>query len=222
MGIKPARRTSSRPYRSPLREAQAAETREKIMQATKDYLEAKNIRDLTLRRIADLAGVSAPTVYAHFPTLDDLLVAFYFWVWPRLGLDAALPTLPELEAVPHQVFQIYDRHACLLRNLLSRPSWERVREAGWSAHHAAWVEAIGKDLPWQESRQIHRAAMAVSAFWAPTTWDWLIRSCGFSPEEARKTASWAIRALVDAMRRPPVAPLESDGTVFGLPDVAGH
>jgi AcrR family transcriptional regulator len=221
MSIKPARRTSSRPYRSPLREAQAAETREKIMQAARDYLEAKNIRELTLRRIADLASVSAPTVYAHFPTLDDLVVEFYLWVWPRLGLDVALPALTELETVPDRVFQIYDRHACLLRNLLSRPSWERMREAGWSVHHAAWVEAIGKDLPWQEPNQVRGAMMAVSTLWAPTTWDWLIGSCGFSPDEARRAARWAIRALIDAMQRRAVTPPDSDGASVGLPISAG-
>jgi AcrR family transcriptional regulator len=173
------------------------------MQATKDYLEARNIRELTLRRVADLAGVSAPTVYAHFPTLDDLVVAFYSWIWPRLGMDVAMPALTRLETLPDLLFEIYDRNACLFRNLLSRPSWERIREAGWSARHEAWVEAIGKDLPWQEAGQIRRAAMAVSTLWAPTTWDWLIGSCGFSPEEARQAAAWAIRALVDTMQRPP-------------------
>ena len=53
-----------RPYQSPLREAQSALTRERIFTAAKDYLETHDIESLTLRRVAELSGVSPPTVYA--------------------------------------------------------------------------------------------------------------------------------------------------------------
>ena len=76
---------TSRSYQSPLREAQAALTRERILMAAKDYLENKDIETLSLRQIAELSGVSAPTVYAHFPTMDDLVGAFFYWLKPRLG-----------------------------------------------------------------------------------------------------------------------------------------
>ena len=51
-------------YRSPLRQEQAARSRERIFMAAQTYLESHDIETLTLRQVAQLAGVSPPTVYA--------------------------------------------------------------------------------------------------------------------------------------------------------------
>jgi AcrR family transcriptional regulator len=70
----------ARTYQSPLREAQAALTRQHILMAAKGYLEKHDIETLTLRHVAELSGVSPPTVYAHFPTMEALVSAFFQWV----------------------------------------------------------------------------------------------------------------------------------------------
>ena len=74
-----------RTYQSPLREAQAALTRERILMAAKTYLENHDLETLSLRHLAELADVSPPTVYAHFPTVDDLVAAFFAGLRPRLS-----------------------------------------------------------------------------------------------------------------------------------------
>ena len=74
---KPKPASPPRTYQSPLREAQAALTRERILMAAKTYLEKHDIETLSLRHLAELADVSPPTVYAHFPTVDDLVAAFF-------------------------------------------------------------------------------------------------------------------------------------------------
>ena len=86
--------TTSRSYQSPLREAQAALTRERILMAAKDYLENKDIETLSLRQIAELSGVSAPTVYAQEKRLDPLVVSYAsvsgsrapLWIAKEMGL----------------------------------------------------------------------------------------------------------------------------------------
>jgi hypothetical protein len=45
--------------------------------------------------------------------------------------------------------------------------------------------------------------LAVSAFWTPTVWRWLVDTCGFTPKEAEQVASWAIDALVKALKTDP-------------------
>ena len=64
---------TARTYQSPLRDAQAALTRERILMAAMGYLEKHDIETLTLRHVAELSGVSPPTVYAHFPTMEALV-----------------------------------------------------------------------------------------------------------------------------------------------------
>jgi AcrR family transcriptional regulator len=191
----------SRPYQSPLREAQAALTRERILMAAKDYLERHDIEKLTLRHLAELAGVSPPTVYAHFATVDDLAAAFFAWVKPRVALDRPLPRLERLGEMPKELFPNYEAYGALLRNLMNRPSWDRQRIADSGERHGGWIAAVGESLPHLSAEQRRRGALAIAAFWTPTIWRWLIDTCGFAPKEAEQVASWAIDALAQALKR---------------------
>jgi AcrR family transcriptional regulator len=195
---------TARTYQSPLRDAQAALTRERILMAAMGYLEKHDIETLTLRHVAELSGVSPPTVYAHFPTMEALVSAFFQWIKPRLALDQPLPPLAELASLPSELFPRYEAYGTLLRNLMNRPSWDRQRINDRGRRHGEWIQAIGAELPELTPVQRRRGALAIAAFWTPTLWRWLVDTCGFSPEEAQRVAAWAIRALVDALKhRPP-------------------
>ena len=191
---------STRTYQSPLREAQAALTRERILMAAKTYLEKHDIETLTLRHLAELAGVSPPTVYAHFATVDDLVAAFFAWLGPRLGLQKPLPPLDDFAELPKALFPNYETYGALLRNLMNKPSWDRQRSADSGQRHGRWIAAVSEALPDLTPEQQRRGAMLVSAFWVPTVWRWLMDTCGFTPKEAEQAASWAIDALVTALK----------------------
>lgn len=178
-------------------------TRERILMAAKSYLEHNDIESLTLRQLADLAGVSPPTVYAHFATVDDLVAAFFAWLRPRLGLQKPLPALDDFPELPKALFPNYEAYGALLRNLMNKPSWDRQRGADAAQRHGRWIAAVGEALPDLTQDQKRRGAMLVSAFWAPTVWRWLMDTCGFTPKEAEQVASWAIDALVTALKADP-------------------
>jgi len=191
----------SRAYQSPLRQAQAALTRDRILMAAKDYLEREDVETLTLRHLAELAGVSPPTVYAHFPTVDDLVEAFFNWISPRLGLRNALPPLERFDELPETLFPNYEAYGALLRNLMNRPSWDRQRKADRGQRHSSWIAAVGEALPHLTPEQRRRGAKVVSAFWTPTVWRWLVDSAEFEPKEAEQVAAWAVNALIEALKR---------------------
>src|SRR5215831_9220568 len=86
-------RTKGRAYRSPLRVEQAEQTRIRILQAFGDEVCSAGNGDVTLRQVAARAGVSAPTLYRNFSSLDELADAFWEWVEPKFGLFA--PERPE-------------------------------------------------------------------------------------------------------------------------------
>ena len=196
-------RKPARSYESPLRDAQAALTRERILMAAKDYLETHDIETLTLRQLAERAGVSAPTVYAHFATVDDLVAAFFQWLKPRLGLQKPLPALDGLPELPAELFPKYEAYGALLRNLMNRPAFDRERKADTAERHGRWIEGVGRSLPRLTPEQRRRGGLAISAFWTPTVWRWLVDTCGFTPKEAEQVAAWAIAALVDGLERDP-------------------
>jgi len=191
--------SSARSYKSPLREAQAALTREKILEAARSFLEHERLDGLTLRQVATLSGVSAPTVYAHFKTMDDLVAAFFFWLKPRLRFDQPLPPLAELPTMPERQFPLYEEYGALLRNLMNQPSWDKQRYADRDARHGAWIKSLKSGLPQLSPEQLQKGAMALAFHWTPTYWRWLRDTCRFSPQEACRTAAWGIRAVMTAL-----------------------
>lgn len=192
---------TARAYQSPLREAQAALTRERILMAAKAYLEKHDIERLTLRRIADLSGVSPPTVYAHFAEMDDLVAAFFSWLKPRLALDQPLPPLAQLPTMPARLFPRYEAYGALLRNLMNKPSWDRQRQNDRGGRLGGWIASMGAELPHLSPDALRRGALAIASCWGPTHWRWLVDTGGFAAKEAEHVAAWSIEALIAGLKR---------------------
>ena len=64
-----------RPYNSDLRQLQAADLKARIAAAAAELHATQGALATSYAQIAQHAGVSLPTVYKHFPTLDDLVTA---------------------------------------------------------------------------------------------------------------------------------------------------
>lgn len=194
-----------RQYRSSLREAHSAQTRERIVEAALAYLESNESDTLTLHRIGDRAGVSAPTVYAHFPTLDALYLGIYQWLQPRLGLhlDSYPGALDKLPDLPAANFPAYARYGKALSALLLAPGFHRARRTNRRQRLQHWVDVVGEDAPSLAPAERRLAAFAINAFWMPTMWHWLTETCGVSNPEAIRVASWAAGSLVRALATHP-------------------
>ena len=92
MTDKPTRR-----YSSPLRENQARQTQDLILDALTDLLADRRADEITIREIAGLAGVSQPTVYRHFPDREALLTGLGARLADRMSPAARPPEQLELE-----------------------------------------------------------------------------------------------------------------------------
>ena len=66
---------ATRTYRSPVREAKAAETRARIARAAKDSFAEYGFAGATIADIARRAGVSSQTVHTHFGTKVAIVLA---------------------------------------------------------------------------------------------------------------------------------------------------
>jgi AcrR family transcriptional regulator len=62
-------------YRARGRTKRSADTRARIMQATRELLDEGNFHDSTVEQVGERAGVSRATVYQHFPSRLDLVDA---------------------------------------------------------------------------------------------------------------------------------------------------
>jgi AcrR family transcriptional regulator len=109
---------SKRPYRSPLRAAQADQTRELILDTVCEMVGQGRIDAVSMREIAAAAGVSERTVYRHFPDRRALLDRLAEWLSERLGtgpLESTLGSADELARVVPEVFSRFDAEADMAR-----------------------------------------------------------------------------------------------------------
>ncbi len=122
-----------RAYSSPVRQEQAARTRERIVEAAGDLFVSQGYARTTIRQIAEAATVSPDTVYAIFGTKARVLTALIDQrLAPAPGVDNVLDR-PEAHAVrdePDQRRQIHffarDMAAISAR---VRPVYEILRTA---------------------------------------------------------------------------------------------
>ena len=77
-----------RPYRSVARNAQAAQTRGRILAAAKNLFESEGFECVTIEKIAQAADVSIPTIYSLFQSKRGVLRALMDEALPKDQFDA--------------------------------------------------------------------------------------------------------------------------------------
>src|SRR5258706_10816448 len=68
------RKVKKRPYKSLVRQRQAGDTRQRIVEATRQLLQSEGYSGMTIEAIAQLAEVSAQSVYAIFKSKTGILI----------------------------------------------------------------------------------------------------------------------------------------------------
>jgi AcrR family transcriptional regulator len=197
-----------RSYRSALRQEQAAETRLRLLHTTGELLERGGADVLTLPQVAAAAGVSAPTVYRHFPTVADLLAAFLDWIRPQIGMTAdRLLGRPAEEAVrlPAENFPLFEAHGALLRALIDSPAFNRVRLPSIENRAGRGAAVFRGAAPGWRAPDLAAAVGVLYVLGTPQTWRWLRDTWGLDPEDAQRAALWGMQALARALGEGPSA-----------------
>jgi AcrR family transcriptional regulator len=187
---------SPRKYDMSRRASAAAQTRRRIVEATRELHGEQGIAATSWDDIAARAGVGVGTVYRHFPSLDELIPACD-------ELSMRIIALPDPQAVPslfdgvdgpgerverlvREAFAIYERGAPQLRAIRSEPDVHpRVAAAGEALETllAALVDAAVD----RADRAIARAMVDLG------TWQ-ALRDQGLGPDEAVDAVSQMLTA----------------------------
>ncbi len=198
----PPKKTSHRKS-SLTREEHARATRERLLAAAALFFESHPASELTLPKLARLAGVTPPTAYANFRTVDDLMRSLYEWVLPHLGTRDPLPPPSLLHELPRGRFPRFALYQGLLRAIWTSSSWSGHRSCTRSAYVDAALENLRSVAPHLDNRTLLTALGPVMAFSYPPMWQWLRDVIGMSEEEAEQAAVWATRSLVAALASTP-------------------
>jgi AcrR family transcriptional regulator len=125
---------------SPVRRADAAENRARIVQAARAVIASSD--ELRLNAIAKQAGVGQGTLYRHFPTREDLLAEVY-----RQDVDELVAAAPALLAEHEPVAALarwFDRVADYAQ--VKRGVFAAVEVAVWKNLSAHSLGPIGDAL----------------------------------------------------------------------------
>jgi len=186
-------------YHSPLRQAQAAATRERILQACAALLQQGS--DLTYQAIARAAQVQERTVYRHFPAKADLQAGAWEWITARLThTDFAPRSTDELIANMRRAFAGFDASAPLIRSMLHSPEGVAVRVAQQPARRAMFRACVDEAVPDAPEELRERATAALQVLYSAPSWDLLRTFWDMSADEAADTVELAIRSLLAGLR----------------------
>jgi AcrR family transcriptional regulator len=190
-----------RTYDKTLREAQAQQTRQAILDAAVALIGTEGDAPLSFGRVAEKAGVSEPTVYRNFPNREALIAAISAHVSERFR-GPAFPT--EADALPAAAVataQYFSEHPEMLRAALRSGSSQEVREHGRRRR----VEQMRKLLDEPTSHLERKDADAIRALFQTLiraeTWLEVTDRHDIDSERAGFAMAWAVRALLDALRR---------------------
>ena len=189
------------------RRAQAREqTRRKIIEATAKLHGENGVLGTSWQDIAREADVSVATVYAHFPSLDELLPACGALVMERArppSADSAAEIIGDatghgerLKRVAEELFAFYERGGPHLEVDVRERQLPGMRE--WEESQRATVAAFVREAL-VDDRPDARTVQLLSAFFDLPTFK-ALRTRGVSPRRAAGAAAQAALCLLESKR----------------------
>jgi AcrR family transcriptional regulator len=193
--------TERRSYDSPVRRQQAAQTRERILAAGSELVHEFprwDWRELTVRAVAQRAGVNERTVYRHFSNERELHEA----VMRRLQEEAGDPldglTLDDFPAAIDRLFGYLSSFASIAAapRRMTDPTFAAIDERRRAALVAAVEPSTGD---WSDTDR-EMAAALLDVLWGVPAYDRLVAVWGLDPDDATRAVAGLVGLLVDAVR----------------------
>ena len=211
-----ANQAAARPYDNSLREAQAAQTRARILEGLVRAM-ARGVAELSFPAVAREAGVSLRTVYRYFPTSRDLLAGLVDHTWVRYNsVHEPRPRSPE--ELADQIRQAYlelDAEGDTLRAAYASALGRDFRhDVELPVKHQMFADAlapVAASLPEPDRTHLVRVVQVLGNRHALRIFK---DDLDLSAEQAGETVAWLIRTLArlaDGPRPPDQQTRPGDG-----------
>jgi AcrR family transcriptional regulator len=187
-----------RRYDSTLRRERAAQTRARIITAGTELLRGSSIRDwraLTVRAVAERAGVNERTVYRHFANERALRDAVMQRCEEEAGVDLADLPLGEVADVAAHILRFVAAYP-----MEKRPSLDPTLAATNQRRHDALLAAVTDAAPRWPASDRELAAAMFDALWAVDNYERLVGEWELDSEQAIRGMTWVIDLVVEAVR----------------------
>lgn len=187
-----------RRYESPARRQQAFETRERIIEAGCKLLRRSGIRDwraLTIRGVADHAGVNERTVYRYFGNERGLRDSVMNRLEEKAGIELEGMRLEDVAGIAARIFAHVSAYPGR-----PKPSLDpTLSDASDRQKHALLAALTDRTSGWSDSERASAAAL-LDVFWSVATYERLVTDWEMDRDQAIETVSWAIGLVEEAIR----------------------
>jgi AcrR family transcriptional regulator len=201
--MKPIVNMENRRYQSPLREGQAQDTRDRILDATARLL-TRGLAGLSIPAVAREAGVSIPTVYRNFRTKQDLFEAIYPYAARRAGTGELKPprSIADFRDGVRILIERFESFDDVDRAAIASRGAEEIRHAtiGARAEMARKIaDAIAPELSPEDRERLARLVIVLTM---SATARMLREHLGRSVDEAVDDIEWAVRTVIAGCSTP--------------------
>jgi AcrR family transcriptional regulator len=189
---------TQRQYDSPLRRQRAVETRERIVVAGCRLLHHSSIRNwraLTIRGVAEQAGVNERTVYRYFGNERSLRDAVMHRLEQEAGIDLEGMRLADIADIAARIFAHVSSYP-----LKSKPPLDpTLTDANLRQRMALFGALDDWTAEWSDSDRDSAAAL-FDVLWNVATYERLVSEWQMDRDQAIRTVTWAIGLVQDAVR----------------------
>ena len=190
--------TQGRPYNGTLRRERAAETRERILVAASELLHRSSVRDwkkLTVRAVAERAGVNERTVYRYFGSEQGLRDAVMHRNEQEAGIELAGMALEDIATVATQIFE----HVSQYPREPRPPLDPTLIDANRRQKEALLNAVAARAGDWTDEDRIMAAAI-FDVLWSVAAYERLVVDWDTGHEGAIRGISWVIGLVEEAVR----------------------
>jgi AcrR family transcriptional regulator len=203
-------KSKKRPYKSESRNAQAAQTKKRILEAAKNFFEFQGFEYATIEKIAQVANVAIPTVYSLFQSKRGVLRALMDEVFPNDRFEALVEKSKEATSPEERLLysakiarQIYDAERAQMEvfrgaSVLS-PEFkelEKEREMRRYERQAVTIHAMVKEGSLATGISVNRARDILWVFTGRDLYRMLVIEQGWMPEEYE---TWLAELLANTL-----------------------
>ncbi len=187
-----------RRYDNTLRRERAAQTCERIVAAGAELVHEASIRDwrgVTIRAVAERAGVNERTVYRHFANERALRDAVMHRTEQEAGVDLTDLQLGDVADAAARIFQYVSSYP-----LEARPPLDPTLVDANRRQHDALLAAVKEHASRWPSDDRTIAAAVLDVLWAIGSYERLVTDWQLDRGEATRAITWAIGLVEQAVR----------------------
>lgn len=199
-----------RPYRSASRNAQAAQTKSRILAVAKNLFESEGFEYVTIEKIAHSAAVSIPTIYSLFQSKRGVLRALMDEALPKEQFDALVEESIQAKSPKMRLHfsakiarQMYDAEKAQMEIFrgaaVLAPEFkelEKEREMRRYDRQKVTIQAMAEDQSLGHGLSITKARDILWAFTGRDLYRMLVLEQGWTSDEYEK---WLAQMLVTAL-----------------------